>query len=120
MNEFQAYQQFWESFKIPAYDESTTPEEATLPYITYNVITSDFGDTVYPTASIWYKGTSWTNVTEKAKEIESAIGLGGILVPFDNGYIWIKRDESFIRRMSDPDDLIRRIVLSLQVEYFKE
>lgn len=120
MNEYQAYQAFWESFGIPAYDESTVKEDQALPYITYNVIGASFDETVYPNASIWYRGTSWSAITEKAKQIEDAIGMGGIVIPFENGAIWIKRSSPFIQRMSDPDDLIRRIYLSLEVEYWKE
>ena len=93
MNEYQAYQSFWEMFRIPAYDETTVPDDATLPYITYNVISGSFDETVFPNASIWYKGTSWKNVTEKALEIEATIGTGGVMIPFDDGFIWIKNSE---------------------------
>lgn len=120
MNEYQAYQSFWASFGIPAYDESTVKEDTNLPYITYNVLSASFDETVYPSASIWYRGTSWESITEKEKQIEDYIGRGGVVVPFENGAIWIKRSSPFAQRMSDPDDLIRRIYLNLEVEFWKE
>jgi hypothetical protein len=119
MNEYQAYQNFWSAFGIPAYDESTVPDEAEMPYITYNVLVGEFEELLFPSISIWYKGTSWTAVSEKALEIESAIGYGGVTIPYDNGYIWIKRSTPSSQRLSDPDTLVRRMMLNLEVEYFR-
>ena len=35
-NKWQAIDRFWNSFGIPAYDESSVPQGATMPYITYH------------------------------------------------------------------------------------
>lgn len=37
MNKAQAIQAFWESFGVPAYEESTVPDDAVMPYITYSM-----------------------------------------------------------------------------------
>ena len=119
MDRMQAYQGYWESFQIPAYDETTVPDGAVMPYITYNVLASGFDETLYPSASIWYKGTSWSEVTAKAEEISRSIGLGGIMIPYQNGAIWIKRGQPFEQRLSDTDTLIRRIMLNLEIEFIE-
>ena len=119
MDKVQAYHSFWSSFAIPAYDETTVPDGAVLPYITYNVLTSGFEDSLYPTASIWYKGTSWADITAKTEEISAAIGFGGTLVPYDGGTIWIKRGQPFAQRLSDTDSLIRRVMLNLEIEFIE-
>lgn len=120
MNSLQAYQQFWSSFELEAYDDSIVPDDATLPYLTYSVGTANFDQPVMNSVSIWYKGSSWKNISQKALEIEQYIGEGGRIVKFDNGAIWIKRGVPFAQRMTDEDDSIRRIYLNIETEFIKE
>ena len=110
--------QFWNSFGIPGYEENTVPEDATFPYITYQVITDSLNSDVQQAVSVWYRGTSWIDVNRKTDEISRAIGTGGIIL---DGKIWIKRGTSFAHNMGDADDdLIKRKYLNLSVEYFTE
>lgn len=113
---------FWSSFGLKAYDENTVPDNAieanSGKYITYNVSTAYFDETVTLSASLWYKSTSWAEITQKAAQIGSTIGLGGKIIPCDGGYLWIKRGIPFSQRMSDEDDTIRRIYINIEVEYF--
>lgn len=121
MDKFQALHSFWSSFGIPAYDENTVPSgnfTPETPYITYEAAVSDLGHPIALSASLWYYGPSWRPVTEKALEIESEIGRGGVTQPMDNGALWIKRGNPFARRMSDPNDMIRRIIVNIEAEYF--
>lgn len=121
MNKEQAIQSFWESFGLPAYDEQTVPSDVTLPYITYSVATASLNEVVAMTASIWYKSTSWKNITDKKDEIARAIGHGGKVVKLDSGYMWINRNAPFAQRVSDEtDDTIRRYYLQLLVEFLTE
>ena len=120
MDKFQALQFLWESFGLPAYDENTVPtvdSAPTLPYITYDAVTSNFGSTVALSGSLWYYGTSWSQITTKMLEIQSAIGRGGKMIPMDDGALWIRQGNPFAQRMSDPNDMIRRIYLNIEVEY---
>lgn len=118
MTKEQAYHNFVSGFTWKAYDENTVPEDATLPRITYNFSVAEFGDPVAMSLSLWDRSTSWTTVTNKADEIYNAIGLGGRIIPFDGGYLWIKRGTPFAQRMSDENEQIRRIYLNVEVEYF--
>lgn len=117
MDKAQALNTFWNSFNIPAYDSQTIPEDATLPYITYETATDSLDNRVTLTNSLWYRSTSWKDITEKADEIAERIGIGGEIIKIDNGYVWLMRGTPFAQRMSDPDDSIRRIVLNVQAEY---
>ena len=38
MNKEQAIHFFWSQFGLPAYDENSVPDDAQMPYITYNVV----------------------------------------------------------------------------------
>lgn len=117
MTKEQAYHNFLSSFGWVAYDENTVPEDASLPRITFNLSTAEFGNPVAMSLSLWARSTKWTSVTNKAQEIYEDIGLGGKMVPCDGGYLWIKRGQPFSQRMSDPNDSIRRIYINLEVEY---
>ena len=122
MDNAQAIHSFWSSFGLTAYDENTVPDNAMTvndgKYITYSVVTAYFDEPVMPSASLWYKSTSWAEITQKAAQIGEAIGLGGKVLKTDDGYIWLKRGVPFAQRMSDEDDTIRRIYLNIEVEYF--
>lgn len=120
MDKFQALQSFWESFGIPAYDENTVPtgdDAPVFPYITYDAVVSELGTPVAMSASLWYYGTSWGQITAKLEDISFAIGRGGRLLPIDNGAVWIKKGSPFAQRMNDSNDMIRRIFINISAEY---
>ena len=118
MNGIQTLHQFWSSFGIKAYDESTVPDNAALPYITYEVQTDNFGNVLFLSASLWYRDTSWTAITSKEQQISARLGRGGVIVDYDGGALWIKKSSPWSRRMEEPsDDTIRRIILNISVEY---
>lgn len=121
MDSMQALHVFWSSFGLKAYDENTVPDNAMTgnggKYLTYSVSTGYFDDLVTLSASLWYKSTSWAEITQKAAEIGETIGYGGKLIPFDGGHIWIQRGTPFSQRMADEDDTIRRIYLNIESEF---
>lgn len=119
MDREQAYNQFWNSFDIPAYDTNTVPQDAPLPRITYDVAISDFDTPTSLMASIWLRSTGWKEITAIARRIENKLSEGGQMVSYDDGAIWIKKGYPFLQRMSDPDDTIRRIVVIVEVEYLE-
>lgn len=112
---------FWSGFGLTAYEENTVPTEAKYPYITYQLITDSFGNEVAPVASLWYRSESWKPINDKTEEISKKIGRGGIVIPCDNGRIWIKRGQPFAQNMGDDsDDLIRRKLINITVEYLTQ
>lgn len=119
MDKSQALQNFWSGFDIPAYDVNTVPDYATFPYITYEYAEDAFDDTVLMQASIWYRSSSWVDISNKFTQIAEAIGIGGKTLRYDDGAIWLYRSTPFMRRSSDPsDEMIRRIIINIQAEYF--
>lgn len=123
MDNLQALHNFWSGFGLKAYDENTVPDGAMAAnggeYLTYNAYDSYFDEVVGLYASLWYKSTSWAEISQKAAEIGETIGYGGKLVYFDGGAMWVKRGVPFAQRMSDEDDTIRRIHLNIEVEYLR-
>lgn len=119
MDKAQALQTFWESFGIPAYEQTTVPESATMPYITYSVSTDSLGNVVNMYASVWYHSTSWKDISEKTEQIARYIvGMNPPSIKFDGGRLYIAKGTPFAQRMADPnDDMIRRMYLNIQAEY---
>lgn len=120
MDKAQAIHQFWSSFDLTAIDEqSAYDEKIDLPdnYITYELQTSNFGDPLSLTASLWYYTTSWKDITDKADEIARYIGYGGKIIAVDGGYIWIKLGTPFAQRMATEQENYRRIILSITVDF---
>ena len=115
----QALDAFWNSFSLPAYDENTVPDGLNMPYITYAVGTDSWGVSIPATASLWYRETTWANISQKTEEIAKAIGeYGYYSVPIYGGFMVIRKGEVFAQRMEDPeDDSVRRMLLSILVEF---
>lgn len=122
MDKSQALYAFWASFGLMTYDESTVPDNASLPYITYETRIGSFGDTPKQlNASLWYRSSSWAGADAMMQVIYRRIGLGGVVLPCDGGAIWLKRGETFAQRMGDSsDDMIRRYVLQVEIEFLTE
>lgn len=119
MTKAAAIYQFWSGFGLTAYEENTVPEDAAFPYVTYQLVTDSFDREVAATASLWYRGESWTAINAKTEEISAHIGLGGKIIKCDGGRIWIKRGQPFAQNMGDEsDDLIKRKYLNLTFEFF--
>ena len=118
MTKAAAIYQFWNGFELTAYEENTVPTDAAFPYITYQLVTDSFDREVAATASLWYRGTSWTAINAKTEEIAQYIGTGGKIIKCDGGRIWIKRGQPFAQNMGDESDgLIKRKYLNLSVEF---
>jgi hypothetical protein len=118
MTKAAAIYQFWSGFGLTAYEENTVPEDATFPYVTYQLVTDSFDREVAATASLWYRGESWTAINAKTEEISRYIGGGGRLIDCDGGFIWLRRGSPFAQNMGDEsDDLIKRKYINVTVEY---
>lgn len=120
MTKAAAIYQFWAGFGLDAYEENSVPtgdSAPAFPYLTYELITSGDLDRVQASASLWYRGTSWTPANAKVEEISEAIG-GGVVVPCDSGGIIIRKAAPFAQSMGDDsDNMIKRKVLAVEYLY---
>ena len=118
MTKAAAIYQFWNSFGLTAYEENSVPDDATFPYITYQLVTDSFDREIPLTASLWYRSESWTEINAKTDEISQKISRGGKIISCDGGAIWLKRGQPFAQNMGDEsDDLIKRKYLNVTAEF---
>ena len=122
MTKGQAIQKFWESFDLPAYDATSVPDNAPLPYITYQVHTDSLDGLCMTNASLWYKSYSWKEISEKTEQISKAISqMYPPSVKIDGGRMYITKGVPFAQRMSDTtSDDIRRMLLNVNFEFLTE
>lgn len=116
---------FWNGFGIPAFEENSVPtgEDApAYPYITYQLVTDSLGNEVQTSASVFDRNkneySALANIQTKVKEIREKISRGGIMLPFDGGAIWLKRNRPFDQTMGDSeDDQVIRAYLNMTAEF---
>jgi hypothetical protein len=116
MDKQQAYYSLWSSFGLPAYDETSVPDDAKMPYITYQVILDSLDAPVYPTASLWYRDTSWNDIDYKLTGIAAYIE-DMKPIPLDEGYMYVTKGSPFAQRMAEEDRTVKRYVINLGVEF---
>lgn len=126
MDSSQALHTFWSSFDLPAIDEQSAYDENTLEAlgigdnrITYEVATGTIeSDNLTLTGSLWYRSTSWAEITQKAEEIAAYIGYGGKNYELDNGYlkIMLPRGQKY-RRDPTEQEGYRRIIFNIEVMF---
>lgn len=120
MDKYQALHNLWSSFGIPAYDVSTVPDDAQMPYLTYEAVADSFDNMVAITNSLYYYSKSWEAISQKSQQIADYIGMGGKLIAYDGGAVWVQRGTPFSQRMITDNDAVRRIVLNFTLEFLSE
>ena len=125
MTREQAIFDFWNGFNIPASEENSVPtgEDApAYPYITYRLVIDDFGSQVQTSASVYDRDkdnySALFQVLQKTAEIRRKISLGGIMLAFDGGAVWLKPNTPFSQIMGDSEDnAVRRAYLNMTAEF---
>ena len=117
MDKWQAIHNFWSGFDLPAYDQNSVPDDAVAPYITYEAKTADFENAFPLSGSIWYRGSSWRDISLKADEIAQSLKQ---IIKIDGGYLFITRGSPFAQRVNDPNDTVKRVYINLMVEFYTE
>lgn len=119
-DKWQAIDQFFNSFGLTAYDERGVPEGVSVPYITYNAPIAKFEQPVTFSASIWYRSSSWREISQKADEIAQSL-KGFKILPVDGGYLFMVAGSPFAQRMVEPgDDMIKRMYILIESEFLTE
>lgn len=117
-----ALYQFFSGFGMDAYTATGVPDDAILPYLTYELITSAWeGGEVGITVNLWYRTESEALPNAKAEELSRAIGVGGKILACDGGYIWLKRGSPWCQSLKDDTNpAIKRRYINVTAEYLTE
>ena len=113
-----ALQSFFDGI-MTSYAASAVPDDATLPYLTYDLVTSAWnGGEVGLTVNMWFRTTSEKEPNAAVDKLSKAIGLGGVFLHCDDGVIWIKRGSPWAQSLTDETDkTIKRRYINVTAEY---
>lgn len=119
MTKGEALQSFFSRFGMAAYASSAVPKDVVFPYLTYDLIVDTWeGGEVGLTVNLWFYTESEAVPNAKVQEISTAIGSGGITLPCDGGYVWVKRGSPWAQSLRDQTNKsIKRRYLNVSVEY---
>ena len=109
----------WFNEFMPFYRASAVPDDVVMPYGTYEYIDSAFdAGEVGLTVNLFFRTESEAIPDEKAQELSKRIGYGGVTIPCDEGYIWLKRGSPFCQSLTyENDPAIKRRYINITAEY---
>ena len=111
-NTAKALHSFFSGFGLPAYAEYSVPDEAQLPYITYQLTESDWRDQSSLYARIWYRSARLTEVNAKADQIRAAVGECAS-IPTDTGALYLYPGSPYAQYMPmEGDDTLKVVYLN--------
>lgn len=118
MDKQQAIYTFWkEATGLACYDDSAIPEDAKLPYVTYETMIDSLDNEVAPTGTIWMRTASWAPLDSILSSLETYIGRGK-LIPMDSGVMLVNRGNPFAQRTNDEiERSVKGYLINLSVEY---
>ena len=119
MTKGEALQKFFSGFGMKAYASSAVPDKAGFPRLTYDLTLDNWeGGEVGLTVNMWFYTASEAEPNRKAQALSEAIGSGGITLPCDGGFIWLKRGSPWCQSLRDPlDSTSKRRYINVTVEY---
>ena len=111
---------FLSSFGIPAYAASSVPDQATFPYLTYDLVLGEWGQPeVNMPVNVWYRTDSEALPNAKVREISQAIGMGGVLLHCDGGVLWVKKGSPWAQAVTveGEDEKVKRRYVNINIEF---
>lgn len=97
-----ALYEFWNGFAIPAYPQDHVPDDATLPYITYELKQPNWRGIASYSANVYYRDTSYESISHTVDLISAEIGEGKKLV-MPTGYIYLFKEDLFAQIQADTE-----------------
>jgi hypothetical protein len=120
MDKQQALYKLWhDASKIPCYAEGSVPDEAQLPYTTYETAIDSLDGALTVTATPWMRTLSWAPLDAIMADIEAYIGRGRTIA-FDDGVLLINKATPFAQRRVDEDTSIKGYLISIQIEFLSK
>ena len=109
----------WFNEFMPFYRASSVPDDVIMPYGTYEYIESAFdAGEVGLTVNLFFRTESEAVPDEAAQNLSERIGYGGVTIPCDEGYIWLKRGSPFCQILTyENDPAIKRRYINITAEY---
>lgn len=120
MDKYEALYSFYSSFGIPAYEENSVDENAVMPYITYEVLTSSFdNDSVSISCQIFSKSKDLIELDKITDKISKAL-TGGITLKCKDGYVVLYRGTPFAQNRATGDTSVKCKYINISADYITQ
>lgn len=119
MTKEQALHNFFNKFGIAGYRNTSVPDDAVLPYLTYTCpVSSILEDPVSITVHTYDYTESEAIPDKRAEDIRKEIGPGGVLLYCEGGAIWLKWGSPWCQSLvDDTDKTIKRRYINITAEF---
>ena len=113
---------FLSGFGLEAYASASVPDDASLPYLSYDLSIGEFdGGEVPLIVSAWFRTESEATPNAWVRTFGKAIGRGGTILACDGGAVWIKRGTPFSQSVAVTDDTsVKQRYIICNVEFLTE
>jgi len=109
-----ALYRFFSGFGIPAYVTDNIPDNAQMPYITYDLLEPIPFTRGVLNASVWYRDTGYAAISAKVDEIAAAIDSGVSLRTSSGAlHLYRERGGAWCKMRNDPNRETKRAYLSM-------
>lgn len=95
---------FFSSFGLPAYLSTNVPEITAFPWLVYEGTGGNWDEINNIAVTLWYHTESEAVPNAKVRAISEAIGLGGKVISYDGGKMWLKRGAPWCINIQDETD----------------
>ena len=107
-----ALKTFFSGFGLPAYAESSVPDDVVLPYITYSISVPEWNQKTSLYAQVWDRTRSNMGIISKADQITGDIGERKT-IPMEDGFLVIWPETPLVQIRVDGDYRCAYINLSV-------
>lgn len=120
MTTHQALYEWFNSFGIPFYVNTSVPDDVKFPYGTYQDIKGSWNeDSVSITVNLHYYTTGEKAINAMADKIGKALSSGGIQILCDDGAMWLTKGNPFCQSIVNDEDITyKRRYINMNIEYF--
>lgn len=120
MDKQQTLYKLWhEASGLPCYAEGSIPDDAILPYLTYETAIDSLDGLLSVTATPWMRTASWAPLDAILNGIEEYISRG-LTIPFDDGVMLVNKSTPFAQRRVDEDTSVKGYLIQIQIEYLSK
>lgn len=112
-----ALKTFFGGFGIPAYSETSVPDEQELPYITFPVREPEWNQKATMYCILWCRTKAYAQALEKADQILAAIGESK-KIEINGGYVVLYPENPIFQEESDPDNDTKALYINLSMNAY--
>lgn len=112
-----ALQKYFESFGLKAFPATSEPKDIEFPWLTYETSAGNWGDEVSIVVKLWFHTDSEAEPNAKVRQISESIGLGGKVINYDDGKMWLRRGSPWCNSIpNDTDTAVKCKALNIMIE----